>query len=286
VISLLRPGRTADAPRGTQIREVDALDQAAVAEVACGADVVLHALNPTYTEWSRQALPLAYSAIAAAETAGATLVFPGNLYNFGKGLPPVIDEAAPMRPSARKGRLRLAIEERMREAAERGVRITILRAGDFFGGGRGSWFDLVITKDIARGRLVYPGPLDLMHEWAYLPDLAAAMLRLAEIRDALPPFATFGFPGHAITGRELTTAIARAARSKLQVKGMSWWLIHALRPIVPLCRELSEISYLWSEPHRIDGTKLASLIGAVPHTPLDVAVARALDDLGVGARAR
>jgi nucleoside-diphosphate-sugar epimerase len=286
VISLLRPGRTADAPRGTQIPEVDALDHAAVAEAARGADVVLHALNPAYTEWSRHALPLAYSAIAAAESAGATLVFPGNLYNFGKGLPPVIDEAAPMRPSARKGRLRLAIEERMREAAERGVRIIILRAGDFFGGGRGSWFDLVITKDIARGRLVYPGPLDLVHEWAYLPDLAAAMLRLAEIRDALPPFATFGFPGHALTGRELTTAIARAVRSKLQVKGMSWWLVHALRSIVPLCRELSEISYLWSEPNRIDGTKLASLIGAVPHTPLDVAVARALDDLGVGARAR
>jgi nucleoside-diphosphate-sugar epimerase len=286
VISLLRPGRTADAPRGTQIREVDALDHAAVAEAARGADVVLHALNPAYTEWSRHALPLVYSAIAAAETAGATLVFPGNLYNFGKGLPPVIDEAAPMRPSACKGRLRLAIEERMREAAERGARIIILRAGDFFGGGRGSWFDLVITKDIARCRLVYPGPLDLAHEWAYLPDLAAAMLRLAENRDALPPFATFGFPGHAITGRELTTAIARAMRSKLQVKRMSWWLVHALRPIVPLCRELSEISYLWSEPHRIDGTKLASLIGAVPHTPLDVAVARALDDLGVGARAR
>ena len=34
---------------------------------------------------------------------------------------------------------------------------------------------------------------------------------------------------------------------------MTWWLIHALRPFVPLCRELSEIAYLWREPHRIDG---------------------------------
>ena len=108
------------------------------------------------------------------------------------------------------------------------------------------------------------------------------MLRLVEIRDSLPAFATFGFPGDAVTGRELTTAIARATRSKLQVKGMTWWLIHALRPLVPLCRELSEVSYLWSEPHRIDGTKLASAIGTVPRTPLDVAIARALDDLGVG----
>jgi nucleoside-diphosphate-sugar epimerase len=286
VISLVRPGRAAHALRGTQIREVDALDHAAVSEAARGADVVLHALNPIYTQWSRLALPLAYSAIAAAESAGATLVFPGNLYNYGRGLPPVIDETTPMRPSARKGRLRLAMEERVQEAAERGVRTIILRAGDFYGGGRGSWFDLVIAKEIGRGRLVYPGPLDLPHEWAYLPDVVAAMLRLVEIREALPAFATFGFPGHAVTGREFTTAIARATHRKLQVKAMSWWLVHALRPLVPLCRELSEMSYLWSQAHRIDGTKLTSAIGTVPHTPLDVAVAHALEDLDAGMRAR
>jgi nucleoside-diphosphate-sugar epimerase len=276
VISVLRPGTAVRALPGTQIREIDALDHAAVAEAARGTDVVLHALNPVYAQWTRQALPLAYSAIAAAESAGAVLVFPGNLYNYGRGLPPVIDETTPMRPSARKGQLRLAMEERMQEAAERGLRVIIARAGDFFGAGRGSWFDLVITKDLAPGRLVYPGPLDLVHEWAYLPDFITAMLHLVEIRNALPPFASFGFPGHAVTGREMTTAIARATGRKLQVQRMTWWLIHSLRPIVPLCRELSEISYLWSEAHRIDGAKLTSAIAAVPHTPLDVAVARAL----------
>jgi nucleoside-diphosphate-sugar epimerase len=171
----------------------------------------------------------------------------------------------------------------MAEAAERGVRTIILRAGDFFGDGHGSWFDLVLTKEIDRGRLTYPGPLDLVHEWAYLPDLVAALVRLATVRERLAPFEAFGFPGHAVTGREFTTAIARAARSKLQVKHMTWWLIHALRPIMPLCRELSEIAYLWNEPHHIDGSKLASAIGDVPRTPLDVAVARALQDLGATA---
>jgi nucleoside-diphosphate-sugar epimerase len=283
VSSLVRPGNAARAPSGTEIVEVHALDYDAVAAAARGTDVVLHALNPTYTEWPRLALPLAYSAINAAETSGATLLFPGNLYNYGSPVPPTIDEATPMKPSARKGQLRVAMEERMAEAAERGVRTIILRAGDFFGGGHGSWFDLVLTKEIDRGRLTYPGPLDLVHEWAYLPDLVAALVRLATVRERLAPFEAFGFPGHAVTGREFTTAIARAARSKLQVKHMTWWLIHALRPIMPLCRELSEIAYLWNEPHHIDGSKLASAIGDVPRTPLDVAVARALQDLGATA---
>ena len=69
----------------------------------------------------------------------------------------------------------------------------------------------------------------------------------------------------------------------IEIKRMTWWLIHALRPFVPLCRELSEMAYLWREPHRIDGSKLQAAIGDIPHTPLDDAVARALEDLRASA---
>lgn len=280
VASLVRPGGAERAPADTEILEIHALDHAAVSKAARDADVVLHALNPPYTEWSRLALPLAYSAITAAETAGATLLFPGNLYNYGSPLPPVIDDDTPMRPASRKGQLRLAIEDRITEAAERGMRAIILRAGDFFGGGRGSWFDLVLAKEIGRGRITYPGPLDVAHEWAYLPDFASALVRVAGMRETLPQFASFGFSGHAVTGREFAAAIARATRGKCETKRMTWWLIHALRPVVPLCRELSEIAYLWNEPHRIDGAKLEAAIGGIPRIPLDLGVARALEDLG------
>jgi len=276
----VRPGGAARAPADTEVMEINALDHAGVGKAARDADVVLHALNPPYTDWSRLALPLAYSAVAAAETAGATLFFPGNLYNYGSPLPPIIDENTPMRPSSRKGQLRVAIEDHIAEAAERGVRAITVRAGDFYGRGLGTWFDLVLTKEIGRARVTYPGPLDVTHEWAYLPDFAAALLRVADRRDTLPQFASFGFPGHAVTGREFTAAIARAVRGKLELKRMTWWLIHALRPIVPLCRELSEVAYLWNESHRLDGGKLQAAIGELARTPLDVAVARALEDLG------
>jgi nucleoside-diphosphate-sugar epimerase len=282
VTSLVRPGGRKRAPMGTEIIEAQALDHDAVAKAAEGADVVLHALNPAITVWSKQALPLAYSAITAAETAGATLIFPGNIYNYGSPLPPVIDETAPMRASSYKGRLRIAIEDRMQEAAEeRGVRTIILRAGDFFGAGRGSWLDLVIAKDITRLRLTYPGPLDVVHEWAYVPDMAAALVRLANIRATLKPFETFGFPGHAVNGEEFTRALAKAVRNRLRVKRMSWWLIHALGPFMPLPHELAELHYLWKEPHRINGDKLKAAIGEIPHTPLDVAATRAIQDLAV-----
>ena len=279
VVSLVRPGTAAHAPSGTATIECDALDRERVTAAAEGADVVLHALNAPYTLWPRLALPFANTAIGAAEAAGATLIFPGNLYNFGSPLPARIDETTPMRPTAHKGRLRVLAEDRIAEACERGLRAVIVRAGDYFGSGRGSWLDLVVTREIARGRLSYPGPIDVVHAWAYLPDLAATMVRLAAARVQLPAFETVGFPGHAVSGRELTTAIARASGRGLAVKRMSWWMIHALRRFMPLSRELSEIAYLWNEAHQIDGERLRALIGEIPHTPLDVAVVRALEDL-------
>jgi len=59
VTSLMRPGGAARAPAHTTVLEIDALDHAAVGKAARGVDVVLHALNPPYTDWARLALPLA-----------------------------------------------------------------------------------------------------------------------------------------------------------------------------------------------------------------------------------
>src|SRR4051812_10335239 len=280
VTSLVRPGAAHRAPRGTQV--VETIDRLEAIAAARGADVVLHALNPPFKTWRRMALAQAYSAIEVAETAGATLMFPGNVYNYGAGMPGVIDETTPMQPTTRKGDIRAEIEQRMQEAAERGVRTIVLRSGDFFGSGRGSWFDLVITKQLARNEVTYPGPLDVVHEWAYVPDLAAAMVRLAEKRERLGVFETFGFSGHAVTGRTLVDAIAKASGRNsrdLKVRQMQWWMIKVLSPFFALPRELSELDYLWKVPHRLAGEKLKATIGEVPPTPLEMAVKRALREL-------
>jgi nucleoside-diphosphate-sugar epimerase len=278
VKGLVRPNAGWRAPRGIDVVETN--DRAVAVKEARGTDIVLHALNAPYTGWAQHALPLAYSAIEAAEQSGATLIFPGNVYNYGAGMPAVLDELTPMQPTSRKGKLRNEVELRLREASDRGVRTIILRAGDFFGRGQGSWFDLVLIKELAKNRITYPGPLDVVHEWAYLPDYIAALIRVATIRSTLEPFATFGFPGHAVTGQEFVSAIAKASGRHLKVGHINWWMMRTFGSIWKMGRELTEIGYLWEVPHRIDGTRLAAAIGQVPHTPLDTAVARALRELG------
>jgi nucleoside-diphosphate-sugar epimerase len=286
VASLAREtSRSAIAP-GTELIEVDARDSAAVIEAARGADVVLNALNVPFTQWATAAMPLTETAIAAARENGATLVFPGNLSVYGARLPAIIDETTPVQPTSRKGEIRAAVEARLRAAAdEEGTRVIILRSGDFFGAEAGSYFDRLLIRDIASGRLTYPGPLDAVHEWAYLPDLAEALRRLVDARAALPPFAEFGFPGQAVTGREMVGAISRACGRGFKVSGMPWTMLRLLGTVVPIFRELSEVAYLWSTPHAIDGTRLSAVIGDIPFTPLDRAVASALLELGIRRRA-
>ncbi|HET7157060.1 MAG TPA: oxidoreductase, partial [Hyphomicrobiaceae bacterium] len=138
----------------------------------------------------------------------------------------------------------------------------------------------VVVKELAKNRVSYPGPLDVVHEWAYLPDYIEALIRLATIRATLEPFATFGFPGHAVTGQEFIAAIAKASGRSLKVNQINWWMMRTFGSIWKMGRELTDIGYLWQVPHRIDGAKLAAAIGKVPHTPLDTAIARALRELG------
>jgi nucleoside-diphosphate-sugar epimerase len=278
VKGLVRPGRASAVPRRVEPVEAVTRDEAVAAGRGCA--VVLNALNPAITQWQRNALSLAHGAIAVAEENGATLLFPGSVWNYGAGMPEVLDETTPEHPTSRKGGMRVEIEQRIREACDRGMRAVVLRAGDFFGGGRGSWFDLVVVKDIDRSRLTYPGPLDVVHAWAYLPDFAAALVRLAERREHFAPFEVFGFPGHSPTGAQLIAAIETATKAKFNVRTMSWWMLKTFGQLLPLGRELSELEYLWRVPHRISADKLKAAIGEIPHTPLTPAVAASLRDLG------
>ena len=285
VASLTRGRSIRAVAPGTEPIEADARDVDAVVAAARGADVILHALNPPYTLWPRLMLPFTDAAIAAAHAAGATLLFPGNLYNYGRDMPEVLDETTPMHPTSRKGLLRIEAEGRLRDATATGVRSIVLRAGDFYGGsGVGSWFDRIILKDLGNGRVTYPGPLDVVHEWAYLPDLAATMVKLAGVRDRLEPYAEFGFAGHAVTGGELVSAMVKSMGRNLRATTMPWWIMRLLAPVVPIFRELSEISYLWSVPHRIAGDKLHAAIDELPATPFQVAVTAALAELGAPVR--
>jgi nucleoside-diphosphate-sugar epimerase len=254
---------------------------------AAGAEVVVHAVNPAdYTRWAAELLPMARQGMAIAERLGARFALPGNVYNYGAAMPATLSADTPQWPSTRKGRLRVQFEDELRLRAPR-LRSVILRAGDFFGTGSGVWFDLIVAKGLAKGRLAYPGTPTLPHAWAYLPDMARAMVGLCEL-DGLPDFVDIPFEGVTLTGEQLMDAIEGVARSAglggarpFKRGGVPWPVFRVLALVMPLWREILEMRYLWETPHGMDGTALARWLPSFRATPLPVALRASLAELGL-----
>ncbi|HLZ76328.1 NAD-dependent epimerase/dehydratase family protein [Phenylobacterium sp.] len=263
----------------------DAMAEADVAAAAQGASLIVHGANPAgYRNWAGLQLPMLNASIAAAKAAGAKLLFPGTVYNYGPDAFPKLTEASPQHPLTRKGAIRVRMEAALKAASdEAGLRVIIVRAGDFFGPRTtaNSWMASGLIKP---GKpltsVMYPGPLGVAHGWAYLPDVAETMVTLAE-RDDLAAFEVFHMAGHTVTGDELVAAMARVAGRKLAVSRLPWLALHAIAPFNETMREMLEMRYLWDEPVLLDNAKLAARLGAEPHTPLDDALRAALAGLGV-----
>ncbi|HEX4233047.1 MAG TPA: NAD-dependent epimerase/dehydratase family protein [Caldimonas sp.] len=271
------------------------LVRASLASLAAGdalavlprASVVVHAVNPLYTQWN-EAMPAALAGMTIAERLGARFMLPGNVYNFGAAMPALLDETTPQRPTTEKGEIRAAMERELESRASAGrLRATVITAGDFFGAGSGSWLDQVVVRAIARGKLVYPGDPALVHAWAYLPDLARAFVAMAGVAD-LAPFERFAFAGHSMTGTTFVAALERAAGSLglAPARGwrharMPWPLVRIAGLAMPLWRELAKMSYLWRVAHALDGSRLAARCPALATTPLDLALRESLLALGL-----
>lgn len=292
VLAHMRPGAAVpeEAADDSRIRWLssDLYDAQALARSAEGASVVVHALNPEYTHkaWQAQVLPMTDAALHVAQTLDATLMVVANVYNFGKDMPSLLREDTPQRAQTVKGQIRIAMEHKL---AQSGVRTVVIRAGDFFGSGQGTWFDQAIVQKIQQGRFTYPGQRNVPTAWAYLPDLGKAFVAVAARRNQLRPFEVLHFAGCSITGQQWLDVLNPIAQQQGWIKPgaslkfgrMPWPLIRIGAWIVPTWAALVEMRYLWATPHALANDKLVQLIGQEPHTPLHQAAQDTLAALGM-----
>ena len=257
----------------------DALIEADVIAAAEGADIIVHGANPPgYKNWAGLQLPMLSSTIAAARASGARILFPGTVYNFGPDAFPTLREDSPQNPTTRKGAIRVRMERALHDAAEAGVRVLIVRAGDFFGPKPGNnWLSHGIVKASRPiAAVTWPGPLEAAHAWAYLPDVAETFIRLLDHEDHLEGFDVFHMQGQAVTGHQFVAGLEAAAGRKLAVHRLPWLAVAAAAPFNETMREMQEMRYLWNRPVLMDNAKLVRVLGLEPRTPLPEALRAAL----------
>jgi nucleoside-diphosphate-sugar epimerase len=268
------PARLPQRFQGAEVTTGDAGDIQAVRKAAQGADLIVYGVNPPGYNWKGVAVPMLDNTARVAEEAGATVIFPGNVYVFDPANGPDFDENAPLRPVTGKGKMRAEMETRLKQASENGARVIVLRMGDYIGENAPSaWFG-VIAKRTANGfKLATPGPRDLAHTWAYLPDAARTVAALADKRDDLPAWNVFHFAGYRMSLNHIARTLEQVSARRVRTTGFPWLAIRLMAPFSALFRGLLEMRYLWKREVNLQDTRLERVLGRpVPHTPLPQAL--------------
>lgn len=272
VRGVTRSGK-ADVPDGVELvaADISNLDQARA--VCREASVVYFCANPAYNRWPQEFPPLLEGAIAGASAAGAKLIAAANLYVYAPTTQP-LTEALPWAPVTRKGKVRVAMDERLLTAHRSGeVQAAIGRASDFFGPG-------ALNSSVAGDRLFsallgdkpiqWIGRLDMPHTLSYIDDFGRGLVTLGARPEALGQ--AWHIPAdEPVTGHEFLKLLFAEAGVQGKVTRITPMLLRAVGLFNPLAREVVEMAYEFEQPFIMDGAKFTRAFGGTP-TPNQEAV--------------
>ncbi|UVJ41687.1 NAD-dependent epimerase/dehydratase family protein [Arthrobacter sp. CJ23] len=269
---LTRSGSGPEHPR-IERRRTDVSDPAQLSGAFAGAAAVFHCIHGSaYSAkaW-RAELPRAEQAVMdAAAAARAVVVFPESLYSYSEP-DRTMTESSPREASGGKRGVRT---ELLRARGAHAADTVSVVAGDFFGprvlmahaGER-------LVPRILEGKAVQAvGSATQPHAFTYVPDLAAAMVKAAQL-PGLWNQVLHAPSGAPLTMRELATALASSAgKPAPKVGAIPGWLMRATGLFSADMRELAELLYQFERPFVMDSSASQEKLGLEP-TPLDEAAA-------------
>lgn len=271
-VVLVRRSAAPSPVRGVEVVRGDLADAAFARGIGRGADVVYQCTNPAYHRWAAELLPNLDGAILAAEESGARLVVLDNLYAYGDtGAEPRHEDTA-MKPCSKKGELRRLYAERAMAARASGLRVTLVRASDFFGPGveQAVLGERGLRRMLAGKAVEVLGDPEIPHAYSYGPDVAETLVRVAAL-DAAP--AVVHVPTlPARPSRDWIEAMATALDVRQRTMRAPGWLLSAMGLFDPPMGELVEMLYQFEAPFLLGDARSRALLDMQP-TPFEEQVA-------------
>jgi nucleoside-diphosphate-sugar epimerase len=272
-VRVAQRSRPANLPRGATFHPCDVLDADAVRRAVGGAGQVVVAIGfPYVSDTWRASWPLAMeNLINACEAAHARMVFVDNLYMYGPQHDPLREDMA-LTDYGVKPAVRAHISRLWMSASAAGrVRIAALRAPDFYGPDvTQSHIGEMAFGALANGkRATLIAPPDMRHDFAYVPDIARAVLTLLDAPDD-----AFGQAWHMPcapirTPREILQLGADALGVKLRIIALPLWSLPIMGLGSAMLREMAEMRFQWDRPYRVDAGKFAERFWS-DVTPFDI----------------
>ncbi|MFM0739758.1 NAD-dependent epimerase/dehydratase family protein [Paraburkholderia xenovorans] len=242
-------------------------DAASIAAAAAGLQTVIYLVGVPYDQFAAHP-PLVERTLAGVTAAGVErFILIGTVYSYGRARSNPITENHPREPHTFKGKMRLAQENLVLAAhGQKGLSTLVLRLPDFYGPGVERSLLNGVFEAAAQGkRAQMVGPVDVPHEFIYLPDIGPVVEKLTRTPEAYGRWWHLAGPG-TITQREIAErTFALAGRApKLMVAGKT--TLRVLGLFNPLMREMVEMNYLLTEPVVMDDSALTQLLGPIART--------------------
>jgi nucleoside-diphosphate-sugar epimerase len=248
------------------------------ARAADGVETVFYTAGQPYTDFAKHPVMTDVCLKACTDARVKRFVHLGTLYSYGRRQAEKINEDHPREPHAFKGKMRKEQEDLVLAAhSEDGMRTTVLMPPDYYGGDSElSHTYRIFTAAINGGTADVIGPLDVPHEFVYVPDVADTLLKLSKKDEAYGKRWNLAGVG-LITFREFADKVFALAGRKPKLRSAGIFTLRVMGIFNPMMREFVEMNYLMTEPLYVDDTRLRGLIPDLRRTSYDDGIKETLE---------
>jgi nucleoside-diphosphate-sugar epimerase len=253
-------------------------DPASIRAACRGVDTLVYLLGIPYHQFELHPVIMQKALDGAIAEGVKRVLLIGTVYPYGRAQSAKVTEDHPRNPQTFKGQMRKAQEDVLLKAHSEGrIQGTVLRLPDFYGPHVSASFLDSVFRAAAKGETAnMVGPIDVPHEFVYVPDVGPVVLALAQKPEAYGRWWNFAGAG-AITQREVANVAFQLTGRKPKIRVAGKTMLRILGLFNPFMRELVEMHYLFTDPVLMDDTALHQLLGSVQKTPYAEGVRRSVE---------
>ena len=255
-----------------EIEEGDVTDLEKLKEIAKDKQFIFHGINYPYNLWEGNMKKATENVIEAASQNKATIIFPGNIYEFDNVKEITEDKVA--NPQTKKGKIRLELFDMLKQAADEGkCKVIFVRLPDFFGPNVTNGLIKPVFANAAKKKPVnWLVTADVPHQFVFTPDAGRVMYLLSKKKD-LPAFANYNFGGYEVASvKELAKMISSITGGPDKVNVIPKWMIGILALFNPVVKEIKENFYMFENNVRLNDEKLKKDLPEFRPTPIEEAL--------------
>jgi len=232
------------------------------------ATVIYMANNFPYKNWENFYISTE-NILKGAEISNSTVVFPGNVYGYGKFDYLPVNEDHALNANGKKGIIRNNIEKLLFEYYKKGrIGLVMPRFADFYGPNvTNNLYGAMFINAIKNKKAIWPVNPDMPHNFTYIDDAAKATLLLLKNINSYGKI--YHISGGIITAREFINKIYNKLNLKIKLKVISERDLKFMAHFNSDINEIIELIYEYSEPYILDDKKFLNEYPEFRHTTYD-----------------